>query len=146
MMSTVKDLTKEAPRSPRERIGGYAILGRTLDKGRALLANKIGDYHFDCPLDNQLFDFKGVKGAEVKKLLEANKSDSEIASWLDAHGTPKTAAEVKAWSDGRETLRPFQDDPEKKQWFEGECTKLGLDPKKATLFEWLEADDRTVNK
>src|SRR6201992_4091659 len=95
---TGKDLTKEAPRSPRERIGGYAILGRTLDKGRALLANKIGDYHFDCPLDNQLFGFKGVKGDEVKKLLEANKSDQEIASWLDTHGTPKTASEVKAWS------------------------------------------------
>ena len=47
-----KDLTKEAPRSPRVRIGGYAILARTYDKCRALLWGNIGEYHFDCPLDN----------------------------------------------------------------------------------------------
>ena len=41
------DLTKQAPRSPRIRVGGYAILGRTLDKCRALIAGNIGEYHFD---------------------------------------------------------------------------------------------------
>ena len=56
---TGKDLTKEPPRSPRIRVGGYAILGRTLDKCRALIAGNIGEYHFDCPLDNMLFGFKG---------------------------------------------------------------------------------------
>jgi hypothetical protein len=59
---TGKNLKKEAPRSPRVRVGGYAILGRTIDKGRAMVAGSIGDYHFNCPLDNMLFDFKGVKG------------------------------------------------------------------------------------
>src|SRR5882724_8082279 len=49
---TGKHLTKEAPRSPRIRVGGYAILGRTIDKCRALVAGNIGEYHFDCPLDN----------------------------------------------------------------------------------------------
>jgi hypothetical protein len=28
---TGKDLRKEVPRSPRIRVGGYAILGRTID-------------------------------------------------------------------------------------------------------------------
>src|SRR5713101_1731921 len=63
---TGKDLTKEAPRSPRIRVGGYAILGRTIDKCRALVAGNIGEYHFDCPLDNMLFGFKGVKGDDFK--------------------------------------------------------------------------------
>ena len=31
------DLTKFPPRSPRVRLGGYAILPRMLDKGRAEL-------------------------------------------------------------------------------------------------------------
>ncbi len=61
-----KDLTQESPRSPRIRVGGYAILGRTLDKCRAFLKGKIGEYHFDCPLDNMLFGFKGVKGDDFK--------------------------------------------------------------------------------
>ena len=38
IMSTAKDLTKEAPRSPSKRVGNYVILGRTLDKGRAVIA------------------------------------------------------------------------------------------------------------
>ena len=53
-----KDLTKEAPRSPKMVLGGYVILGRTLDKCRALLGGDIGEYHFDCPLDNMLFGWK----------------------------------------------------------------------------------------
>ncbi len=37
-----KDLTKEAPRSPYERINGFAILARTIDKCRAVLSNVNG--------------------------------------------------------------------------------------------------------
>src|SRR5438034_11155587 len=40
---TGKNLTKEAPRSPRLRVGGYAVLGRTIDKCRALVAGNIGN-------------------------------------------------------------------------------------------------------
>ena len=72
---TGKDLTREAPRSPRIRVGGYAILGRTIDKCRALVAGNIGEYHFDCPLDNMLFGFKGVKGDDVKAQIEQGASD-----------------------------------------------------------------------
>ena len=34
------DLTKQPPRSPRVRLGGYVVLPRMLDKGRATLAGK----------------------------------------------------------------------------------------------------------
>ena len=144
-MNTAKDLTKEAPRSPRVRIGGYALLARMADKGRATINGTVGEYHFDCPLDNMLFGFKGVKGAEVKPLLEAGKSDEEIAKWLDTHGTPKTPAEVKAWSDSVETINPYKD-PAKREWFSGECAKLGLKPENTTLIDWLEVDDRASYK
>jgi len=140
-MSTVKDLTKEAPRSPRTRLGDYIILARSLDKGRAALKNQVGDYHFDCPLDNFLFGFKGVKGSEIKEQLEAGASDEDIVKWLDTHGTAKTSDEVTAWGKEVEGYRPY-DDPEKKEWFSGECAKIGVDPAKSTLFDWLEADDK----
>lgn len=136
-----KDLTKEAPTSPRKRIGGYAILGRMADKGRADIAGNIGEYHFDCPLDNMLFGFKGVKGADVRKELENGASNEEIAAWLDAHGDPKTEDEKKAWSDAVEAARPY-DDPDKKEWFVGVCKEAGCDPEKSTLFDYLDADDK----
>ncbi|HEY0793111.1 MAG TPA: DUF5069 domain-containing protein [Chthoniobacterales bacterium] len=142
-MKNAKDLTQEPPRSPREHLGPYIILARALDKGRADLAGTVGDYHFDCPLDNMLFGFKGVKGEDVKALLEKGASDEEVVSWLDSHGSSKSPEEIKAWAAGVEGARPY-DDPERREWFSGECAKIGLDPSKNTLFDWLEADDRTI--
>lgn len=142
-MSTTKDLTKEAPTSPRTRIGGYAILGRAADKGRAVLAGTQGEFHFACPLDMMLFDFKGVNADDVKQLLADGKSTEEVAAWLDANGTPKTEEEKKGWSDGVEAARPY-DSPEKKDWFIGACAEAKCDPATSTLFDYLDADDKTT--
>ncbi len=138
---TGKDLTKEAPRSPRIRVGGYAILGRTIDKCRALVAGDIGEYHFDCPLDNMLFGFKNVKGPDFKAQIENGASDQQMAEWLDQSGDKKTADEVKHWSDEVEAGNPYND-PERRDWFVEQTKPLGLDPATTTLFDWLEADDK----
>ena len=137
----VKDLTKEAPRSPRMRIGGYAILARTYDKCRALLWSNIGEYHFDCPLDNMLFGFKGVKGDDFKAEVAKGATDEEMAKWLDAHGEKKTPEEVKAWSDEVEATNPYNN-PEKRDWFVEQLQPHRLNPLTTTLFDWLEADDK----
>jgi hypothetical protein len=111
------------------------------DKGRAAIAGNVGDYHFDCPLDNYLFGFKGVTGDDVKQLLETDAGNEEVAAWLDAKGDPKTEAEKSAWSDSVEAARPY-DNPEKKDWFIGVCAEAGCDPATSTLFDFLEADDK----
>jgi hypothetical protein len=144
-MNKAKDLSKEAPTSPRVRIGGYAILSRMADKGRADIAGTLGDFHFDCPLDNMLFGFKGVKGADVREQLENGASDTEIAAWLDANGTPKTEEEKNTWSDEIEAYLPYEN-PEKKDWFVGVCGEVGIDPQTSTLFDYLETDDRVSYK
>ncbi len=144
-MTDAKDLTQEAPRSPRTRLHNYVIMARMIDKGRAVLAGTGGDYHFDCPLDNMLFGFKGVKGEEVRKVLESGATDEQIAEWIDTHGEKKTADEIKAWSDEREHFSMYNI-PEKKEWFSEQCESLGLDPAKSTLFDMLEADDRATYK
>jgi hypothetical protein len=143
-MVTGKDLTKEAPRSPRIRIGGYAILGRTIDKCRALVAGNIGEYHFDCPLDNTLFGFKGVASSDFKAQIESGASDQQMAEWLDQSGEPRTLEEITRWSDETESNNPYND-PEKREWFVEQTTPLGLDPAKTTLFDWLEVDDKACH-
>jgi len=139
---TGKDLRSEAPRSPHIRVGGYAILGRTIDKCRALVAGNIGEYHFDCPLDNMLFGFKGVKGNDFKAQIEQGAGDEEIVEWLNQSGEEKTPAEIKRWSDRMEASSLY-DDLEKHDYFVQETRKLGLDPEKTTTFEWLDIDDRS---
>jgi hypothetical protein len=140
-MNLAKDLTKEPPRSPRVRLGGYVILARTTDKCRAFLAGNIGEYHYDCPLDNMLFGFKGVTGDDFKAKVQSGASDGDLAAWIDSHGTAKTPAEIKEWSDGMEAVNPYND-PERRDWFSEQTKALGLDPAKTTLFDWLEADDK----
>jgi len=143
--TTGKDLTKEAPRSPRIRVGGYAILGRTIDKCRALVAGNIGEYHFDCPLDNMLFGFKGVKGEGFKAQIEQGASDQEMVEWLNQIGEKKTPEEIRRWAEEVESSSLYNH-PEKREFFSKEVRKLGRHPERTTTFDWLEADDKASYK
>ncbi len=139
-MKTGKDLTKEAPRSPHEMIGGMKIIARTIDKCRAKLWGNIGEYHFDCPLDNQLFSFKGIKGDDFKAFVAEGHTDEEIANWVKAHGTPKTDAEIAEWNK-MVSANNYSDNADKAAWLAGEVAKTGM-PVGTTLFDWLVEDDR----
>jgi hypothetical protein len=49
------DLTRRPPRSMRVRLGGFVILARMLDKGRATLAKKNGEYNYNSlPIDSRM--------------------------------------------------------------------------------------------
>src|ERR1043166_4276317 len=66
LLKGAKDLAHEAPRSPRQRLGGYAIMARMIDKGRATIAGNAGEYHFNCPVDQMLFAFKALSLDEAR--------------------------------------------------------------------------------
>ena len=97
------DLTKYPPRSPRVRLGGYVILPRMLDKGRATMAGKNGEYHFACPLDHQFLDFVGIDPEALKN--EITKSDTEVLAWIQKHAkhqhSPQAIALWSHWQDHR---------------------------------------------
>ena len=135
------DLSEQAPHSPRERLGGFAIACRAVDKCRASLAGTLGDYHYDCPLDKQLFSFKGITGDQFTAAVKAAKNYDEVGTWLLNHGTEKTPPEIEDWSDDQEA-DSLMNNPEKRAYFVEACQKLGLNPDKTTTFDWLEADDR----
>ena len=141
LLSLAKNLTHEPPRNPDERWGGFVILMRAVDKGRAFLNGTPGEYNFNCPGDQMLFNFKGVKGAELLKRLSAGANDEEVLEWMLSQGRHKTPEEIKAWSDQMEAFS-FYFVPEQRGWFVTECNRLGLDPINTTLFEYLEVDDR----
>ncbi len=143
-MNNSKDLTKQAPRSPYEQINGFAILPRAIDKCRASIAGTNGDYHSNCPLDQVLFAFKGIDAAEFKAYVGEGHSDEEIGQWVMEHGKAMTADEISAWSNAFRTDFSYATHPDKKDWFAGECAKLGLDPATTTLFDYLEVDDKAT--
>jgi len=51
----------------------------------------LGEYHYDCPLDNQLFSFKGINGEQFKTAVQAAKNYEEVGIWLQANGTTEIA-------------------------------------------------------
>jgi hypothetical protein len=141
-----KDLTKVAPRSAKELLGGYAILARAIDKGRATIAGTNGEYNFDCPVDNMFLKFTGIKGPDMKAFLAEGHTDEEVLAWVKANSIPKTDAEIEAWSESFNSDYSYSTDPAKSGWFNGECQRLGLDPAKTTLFDYLDVDDKSSFK
>ena len=93
------DLTKRPPRSPHCRLGGYVILPRLLDKGRAVIAGTNGEFTYDAPLDQHLKDFLGLDFAALKEQIAAGKGDWEILEWVNTNAKYKRAPwEIDAWS------------------------------------------------
>ncbi len=71
------DLTQRPPRSTRQRLGGFVLLPRILDKGRAKLAKKNGEYNFNSGADQHLVKFLGVNLEELLKELAKGIGDGE---------------------------------------------------------------------
>ncbi len=94
-----KDLSKIPPRSPYERIAGFAILARSIDKCRADIAGSVGEYMFNCPLDRRLFSFKNIDADNFREFVGTGATDVEIGIWMHEHGDIKTPEEIEAWSD-----------------------------------------------
>ncbi len=69
------DLTQHPPRSPRVRLGGFVILPRMLDKGRATIAGTTGEYRYACPLDQRFLDFAGIDPEASRTQLAEGKGD-----------------------------------------------------------------------
>jgi hypothetical protein len=135
------DLTQHPPRSPRVRLGGYVILPRMLDKGRATLNGKNGEYNYACPLDQRFLQFAGVDPEALKKQLVAGKGDGEILEWIKANARNKhKELEIAAWSAYQERRVPS--DVESRQIVQEIHSKIA--PKRediATWFDLLDVDD-----
>ena len=135
------DLTRRPPRSPRVRLGGYAILPRMLDKGRATLADKNGEYHFNCPLDQRFLNFVGIDPEALKDELAKGKGDGEILEWLHARSMTKPRPwEIAAWSAFQEQRVPM--DAESRAFFNELHSKAAQHREDiATWFDLLDLDD-----
>lgn len=135
----VTDLTQRPPRSPRLKLGGYVILPRMLDKGRAELAGKAGEYHFACPLDQRFLSFSGLASEDILNLLKQGKSDGEVLAWI-RENTKRDEWEIFQWSNF--LLQRGPADNESREHFNDSLQKLAPDRDDiATWFDLLDIDD-----
>jgi hypothetical protein len=112
-----------------------------LDKGRATLAGRNGEYHYACPMDQRLLQFLGLDAEALKQQLAAGKGDAEILDWILANGKCKhTDAEVWAWSAHQELRAPS--DPDSRNYFNDIHAKSAPHREDITTwFDLLDVDD-----
>jgi hypothetical protein len=103
-LDTVKKLARdlrddmEAPRSPREKLAGYALAARALDKCRATLVGWQGEYLSNCPLDRRWLKFAEIDYKEFKAFVATGAIDDEVAAWIGEHAKQRPQAEIDAWN------------------------------------------------
>jgi hypothetical protein len=135
------NLTQRPPRSPRVRLGGYAILPRMLDKCRATLAGTNGEYIYACPTDQLFLSFVGLEAEALKNAVAAGKGDGDLLTWIQANARqPRMPSEIAAWSAFVEQRSPG--DVGSRDFFHGVHQKIA--PKRtdlATWFDLLDLDD-----
>ncbi len=139
------DLTQRPPRSPRCRLGGYVILARLLDKGRATIAGTNGEFTYDAPVDQHIKDFLGLDFAALLEQLEAGKGDGEILEWINTHAKHKRAAwEIDQWSNFMDRRGP-SGDLETLQLFTEYVGKFAKDREDIkTWFDLVDLDDHVT--
>jgi hypothetical protein len=145
-MSSTKntpDLTQRPPRSPRVRLGGYVLLPRIIDKAGAVLAGKLGEYHYAGKgLDRHFFAFAGVDHESLKNEIAKGLGDGELLAWIQANAkTPRQPWEIAAWSRYHEHRGP-DSDAETATYFTQSVAKFSSTREDVvTWFDLVDLDD-----
>jgi hypothetical protein len=145
MLSSAPNLTQRPPRSPRVRIGGYVLLARILDKGRAELAGTAGEYIYNNPMDRHWFRFTGITAEALKEQIATGKGDGEILNWVTENAPiQRQPWEIAAWSAYHNERGP-DGDVETLEFFAkriGACSETREDAR--TWFDYLDLDDHVT--
>jgi hypothetical protein len=112
-----------------------------LDKGRATLAGKNGEYHYACPVDERFLEFAGVGADALKDRLADGAGDREILQWIDDNSTTRpNPQQIATWSRLQEERVPG--DLESREFF-SELHKAAAPEREdiSTWFDLLDLDD-----
>jgi hypothetical protein len=139
------NLTQRPPRSPRVRLGGFVLLARILDKGRAELAGTAGEYKYNNPIDRHWFRFNGISPDALKAELAKGKGDGEILTWVQENAAPKREAwEIQQWSAYHNERGP-DGDVETLEFFAERVKGLSSTREDLkTWFDYLDLDDHVT--
>jgi uncharacterized protein DUF5069 len=99
LLALAPNLTFQAPRSVLAPLGAYgAIAARMVDKCRAELVGKLGEYHYNCPLDRVFFRFTGIDAEEFQRFVATGAGDDEVARWIEKNSKVRDLRHVRSWS------------------------------------------------
>jgi len=130
---------KEYPRSPRQKLAGYVLAARAVDKCRAVLAGQEGDYHSNCPLDKRWLKFAGIDYDVFRSFVATGATDAEIDSWIHENAKKRSRAEIIGWNNKERDMR-LSDLPSETQEFMEEYIAKFV-PHNRVIYHWFDVYD-----
>lgn len=134
------DLSHRAPRSPFCRdVAGIYGAARMSDKARAAKANRLGDYIYNCPIDQAVLDFLGFSSDAFREAAYRHLNDLELGAWV-LEKTVRTRNEIPAFNAHLRQAGP--DTAEKRESFRKAVEAIA--PGRADItahFDRLDLDD-----
>ena len=77
-----KDLRRQEPRDPSEKLAGFEKAARCVDKCRATLVGWQGEFIYGCPMDRGFLDQAGIGVEEFRQYISTGATDNEVETWL----------------------------------------------------------------
>ncbi len=100
------DLTKTYPRSVQDKLFDLVQIGRTIDKGKATAHGNVGEYHYNCSMDQAVFGFLGIDHEALLDVIKNAKSDDEIYAYVESFINKKSPEEIARWNQEWLTKKP----------------------------------------
>ena len=110
------DLVNGIPRSPYESMHGIVFLPRAIDKVRAEIAGRLGDYISRTFFSGMLLEFLGIEPQDFVGAVAARDSDEEVWAWIKARMRPRSATEIMAFNHQMMTRTPDDDTARERYW------------------------------
>jgi hypothetical protein len=130
------DLSRDFPRSPKQKIAGLVQLGRMIDKGRAYKEKKLAEYIYPCPLDKIILNFLCIDADAFAKMV-ANKKDDEISIWAKELTKSKSTLEISFIN--KQILDRKPDSQDRLKYFNEIRDKI--DPSRSDIITWVDLLD-----
>ncbi len=130
------DLTKEFPRSARDKWQGVVMLARAIDKGKATAAGTNGEYNFDCPMDQAVFGFLNIQGPQLLEVIKKSNGDAGIEDYTRAFVAAKSPEEIEQFNHQFLERRP---DGDSIGFFEDLRNKVA--PDRTDVVTWVDVLD-----
>ncbi|MHB1926363.1 MAG: DUF5069 domain-containing protein [Leptospirillum sp.] len=87
-IKTDRPETDFRPRGGRLRLEGLPWLGRMIDKGRASLEGRLGDYEFPCGMDWEVLRYLKLDPDAFISLLKTCADDESLVKMLGIRSRP----------------------------------------------------------
>lgn len=135
-----KDLQTGYPRSPREKLGGYVIVARCVDKCRSFLLGMNGEYNYwPCSLAGQWFSFTGITPEQFKDMVATGATDEELATWIAGASKIQDQDEVLKWNNTMRDTRLSDMSLQAQQYLEEYIPNFV--PKHRPVYVWFDVYD-----